>query len=380
MWRSHLCVLSVVFALVFVLSAVAFLRRIESRGTCAVLSGCRPAEDASYGRSTPLPQTLVVDLETHLTGVYNPSVLVPSGDPTSRLVLSVRSAPLYQADDSEVLVSRGELASMRRAALKPIAHFSGCMDARLFNHGGQVLAVACEVRVPNEPGDLTAEVHEEEGRDPCTRMCLLNLDTGQKAYLTCAGDSPSQSEKNWIPISTAGELYFVHTLSPFRLLRGTLPDSAAWPKEVPCVDVPVDPSLASKAPIASGWRGSSVAIPGPRGALLALVHRRLDPPPRSRCPRYEHAFAALDAAPPHAPLGVGPVFRLRGRDHAAQGPLSVPHRSRTCQFHYLNSVAWTRERVLFCVGLSDEDAAVVSAPPPAVMPLVPGESATTSGA
>ncbi len=359
---SCLWALSLVVALVL-LGLSLFLGCTAGCGACVPVGRRERYTPFAYGRDDPRPRPLLVDLEMHMAGVYNPSLHVPSGDSASRLVLSVRSAPLHQADDSELLVGRGQLAFMKRADLKPLPQFFGCMDARLFVHRGQLLAVACEVRHPSEG--------EEEDEDPCTRMCLLNVDTGQKSRLTCASDSSSRSDKNWIPIRTGEDLFFVHTLSPFRLLRATLPAFAAWPSEVPCVDVPVDPDVASGASIARGWRGSSVAVPGPRGSLLALVHRRLDITPRSLCPRYEHAFATLEGTPPHAPLSVGPVFELRGRDDVAQDALSAPHRaSHACRFHYLNSVILMGERVLFCVGVSDENAAVVSAPRIAVVPFL----------
>jgi hypothetical protein len=99
-----------------------------------------------------------------------------------------------------------------------------------------------------------------------------------------------------MPVRAGKELFVLRTLLRFRLLQANRPETTAWPSEPLSSDVHADPATLG-APIPGGWRGSSVAIAGRRGELLALVRRRLDTVLGSPCPRREHAVAAL-AAPP----------------------------------------------------------------------------------
>lgn len=356
------CVCALFLAAVFLVAAMVVASCCQMRAGLA-----RPLGESvgrllkSYGRSDPSQQTteLLVDVVVQIPGVYNPSLHVPE-DAGAPPVLLVRSSPDTQDGESELLVGRGDLSVITRAALKRYPHFSRCMDARIFSYRGHLLAAACEQLVSEDGTEESAS--DSEGPRIC--MCLLDMRSGQKVRLLCPGNSPAREEKNWIPVPSGTHLFFVHTVHPLRLLRAPLPALGAWPSTLVCADVTVE----TGAP--SGWRGSSVAVSGPKGALLALVHRRLDH--HSACPQYEYAFVSLAAYAPHTLKGIGRVFHLEGRAAPSQSLLSAPHRSDpACQFHYLNSVAFTGDQVLFAVGISDENAAVCSAYLADVLPLLP---------
>ena len=174
-------------------------------------------------------------------------------------------------------------------------------------------------------------------------MSLLSFTSGQSSRLECSGESAPA--KNWVPIPHGDELYWIHTISPYRVLRtpafgGTLPGTLV------CDDLRVAPGPQPRA----GGRGSSAACLTQRGLLVA-THARLD---AGDAPAYTQGLLAISPSPPFAPLEESPPFQLVGADDRTRQALAG-------RFHFVNGLACAGDEAIFTLGVDDRAAVIVSA-------------------
>ena len=220
----------VLFAAILLFGGLFFRRR-------RCLSLGRPY-GLSYRKS---PGQLRVSLRFWERGVFNPSLLEGAlGEPA---LLALRKSK-SKDHDSDVLVASGALADLAPAQGRELLELHGFMDLRLFRHQGRTWAAAHRL--------------EDEETNMCA-MYLLSLD-GRATRLECSsnlsGENHPRSEKNWVPLPhDSGALYWIHTLSPFRLLRSSLHLDMDLPPVLQCEEVDVGP----RSQLGGNVRGSSVA-------------------------------------------------------------------------------------------------------------------------
>lgn len=274
---------------------------------------------------------LRVSLRWWQHGVFNPSLLQEAGAEMAYLALR-RSETRDQR--SEVLIASSPLDSLEDTPTKDCPLFYGFMDLRLFNYAGRIWAAAHRLE------------DEETGR--CA-MYLLSIQKGQATRLDCfTPEDPMRSEKNWVPVPHDTGLYWVHTLSPFRLLRCRLSPGADLPPSVECEDV----AAGSRRRLAGNGRGSSAAR-ALAGGLLVATHERT----RDRPPSYRQGLVYLAADPPFVALAQSAPFTLIGSDAETRDALGATRGS----FHFINDLCCVGDDVLFCLGVADDDAVIVSA-------------------
>jgi hypothetical protein len=253
--------------------------------------------------------------------------------------LSVRHSK-SRDQDSDVFITSNYLAALQDTPAKAYPQLYGFIDLRLFNFRGRLWAAAHRL--------------EETGR---TAMYLLLVQEGQAARLECSapeGGDRMRDEKNWVPIPHDTGLYWIHTLSPFRLLRCQVPAGENLPSSIECEDV----DAGSRWQLEGNGRGSSVAR-AVAGGLLLATHERT----RQQPPSYSQGLVYLAAEPPFAALAQSEQFALVGSDFEAQQALGASRGS----FHFLNDLCCVGEDIFFCVGVADTDAVIVSASEAEVM-------------
>ena len=159
---------------------------------------------------------------------------------------------------------------------------------------------------------------------------------------TSPGSTPRRkigfSGSNWIPIVHGHEVYAVHTLSPFRVLR-VAPDGK-------CSDY--DGASVAFQGLTTELRGSSAARRLPQAWLVAGHVRR------GEAIEYQQRLLLLASEPPFRPLAATPPFVFEGANATATAALAG--------FHFLNDIVPLGEEILFCVGVGDRDGVVVAAP------------------
>ena len=285
---------------------------------------------------------LPVGLTCLLRGVFNPSLVLDEG---GAAWLAARDSPMRDGR-SEVVLARGGVDQLAAQPLRVLPGLRGQVDARLFRFRGDLLAGA-----------------HEAGPAQAFSSTLLALGQGRAAVLE-PPEGVQEAQKNWIPIPHGEDLYWVQSLSPFRLLR-TQSFDGALPPRLRCEDVALAP-LPHQLP--RGARGSSAACAVPRG-LLAAWHLRVAPDALAEnlrglgvgeLPDYLQGLVLLDEAPPFLPRASSGPFRFVGSTPEAQAALGAG-------FHFLNGVAVAGARVFFCLGVADMSAAVVEADLDAVL-------------
>jgi len=285
---------------------------------------------------------LPVRLTCLLRGVYNPSLLLDEG---GEAWLAARDSPMRDGR-SEVVLARGAVEQLAAQPLRVLPGLRGQVDARLFRFRGDLLAGA-----------------HEAGPAQTFASTLLSIEQGRAAVLELP-EGAQEVQKNWIPIPHGEDLYWVQSLSPFRLLRSQSFDGAL-PARLRCEDVALAP-LPRQLP--RGARGSSAACVVPQG-LLAAWHLRLAPDALAEnlrglgvgeLPDYLQGLVLLNGAPPFLPRASTAPFRFVGSTPEAQAALGSG-------FHFLNGIAVAGARVFFCLGVADTSAVVVEADLDAVL-------------
>ena len=222
--------------------------------------------------------------------------------------------------DSDVCVFHGPLRSLGEADPQPRQGLQGFLDVRQFAYGD---------------GRSIANRAYAGG----TAMFMLDLETKASTMLRVPGERDLW-EKNWVAIPHGDEIYAVHTLSPFRLLRVS-PDGG-------CADEPV---------ATRNWlpelRGSSVARRVP-GGWLAAGHIRQENPLE-----YKQCLLLLSPEPPFLPLAATPLFAFVGLDTEAETALGG--------WHFLNDIVPAGDELLFSIGANDSEGLIVSSPLEATM-------------
>ena len=261
--------------------------------------------------------------------------------------LAARDSPMRDGRSEVVLVDHER--GVEQLAVRPLRVLPGLrgqVDARLFRFRGELLAAA------HEAGPVQA-----------FSSTLLAIEQGRAALLELP-EGPQEAQKNWIPIPHGDDLYWVQSLSPFRVLR-TQSFDGALPPRLRCEDVAAR-ALPHQLP--RGARGSSAACAVPRG-LLAAWHLRLKADALAEdlrglgvgeLPDYLQGLVLLDEAPPFLPRASSAPFRFVGSTPEAVAALGAG-------FHFLNGVAVAGARVFFCLGVADTSAAVVEADLDAVL-------------
>ena len=226
-----------------------------------------------------------ISLRVFVRGAFNPS-LAFAGD---RAWLSVRHSP-SRDENGSVRIAYGSVSSLHLLPLKTSPSLHGLMDLRLFWHGGRLLGVAH--RLSASP------------KQNC-RMCLVDVAEATWADLVC--DKLADScQKNWIPLSSEGELYFLTCLEPLQIVRCDAPlFTGPWPRDLPCSVV-----YGADAPIQDVQeRGSSAATLMKDGRWLVATHRRIRKDP----PGYTHGVAMLQPRFPWKVIARSPPLFFRGR-------------------------------------------------------------------
>ena len=291
--------------------------------------------------------TLEVSMSHSWPGVYNPSLWL--GSRGSCWLAARRS--LSRDAQSDLLIARGSFARLAQEPLLVHPEFAGLIDARAFEFQGKAFACAHRVGAEGEPV-----------------MCLLCAEPGLQSFadLTCESCPAGLPEKNWMPLPQMDALYWVHTLSPFRLLR-TQPFELPLRAPLSCAPVP-RPSHFKQARASARGSSAACALPGSQLMLLA-THRRLSGSSLSGIgavqepPVYTQALVLLRARPPFEVLAETAPFALRGAD----APTSV---ALGRGFHFVNGLCCRGQDVIFSVGVADTLALLLVARLPAVMALL----------
>jgi len=189
-----------------------------------------------------------------------------------------------------LLDGRGEVV---RELLDLDSAFEGAEDVRLFAFDGALWGVCSR---PTSGAALSCG------------MSLMKLDAGLRGAETIPLTSPYglSQEKNWLPITHEGILYFIYSLQPIVVLRCNTPSGR--------LDF-VDPRCAeysrSSFPFLLGGSASGITLDNRQ---LLIVHRRTVRLPRLRY-IYLHRCATLD--PSLAKLQFGRYFVI-GRAEPGQ--------------------------------------------------------------
>ena len=170
-----------------------------------------------------------------------------------------------------LLDGRGEVV---RELLDLASAFEGAEDVRLFSFDGALWGICSR---PTSGAALSCG------------MSLMKLDAGLLGAETIPLTSPYglSREKNWLPITHEGMLYFVYSLQPLVVLRCSLPSGK--------LDF-IDPRYAEYSPSSFPFllSGSASGVTLDNRQLL-IVHRRTVRLPRLRY-LYLHRCATLDAS------------------------------------------------------------------------------------
>jgi hypothetical protein len=192
------------------------------------------------------------------------------------------SKPTFTIGDTFHSINRFVLLDARGEVVRELldldSAFEGAEDVRLFSFDGALWGVCSR---------------------PTSGMSLVKLDASLLGAQTIPLISPYgfSTEKNWLPITHEGMLYFVYALQPLVVLRCDMPSGRL---EF------IDPSYAeysrSSFPFLNGGSASGITLDN--GHLL-IVHRRTVRLPRLRY-IYLHRCAILD--PSLAKLQFGRYF------------------------------------------------------------------------
>lgn len=134
------------------------------------------------------------------------------------------------------------------------------------------------------------------------RMALAHLDLADEREVTVSDahvlprPSPHVHEKNWAPYVEGGELRFVYSWAPLRVMR--------WDAAVAALDVVIE---RRSDPSAADWRGGTQGVGVPGGTLF-VVHRVM---PGVSGRSYRHRFVLLDD---DARIASSPEFTFTGSE------------------------------------------------------------------
>lgn len=284
-----------------------------------------PDGQAKYGARGP---ALAVRVLCEWNGLYNPSV-AQHGD---RWVVALRYSTLRDRNSVVVLGSAIEPASLQEALLTTVSNDTGesFVDIRLFVHEDKLYGTAhCA-----DEAYLSASMH------------ILALPGGASSRL--ALPAPQAWEKNWMPVSCQGGMYFIHTIAPPRVLKAPahLRLSRKALTATRCEDVPV-PVDVPCPPLQA--RGSSAAC-AVGDELLFAAHRRYD----RELPHFAQILLATESRPPFRGRAQTPEFALVGSDARTREVLARG-------FHFVNGLAVRGQTLLFAVGIDDKDAVILEA-------------------
>lgn len=263
----------------------------------------------------------------------NPSVH-PTAQEASAFVRLVNFRGHYPAhvhahDVDGMIRTRGRLATfderLRQTGLvdirddTPEGRTTGCIvrgfeDWRLFEHGGQELAVA-SMRSAN---------------DRCVaQQFLLRLDDASISSATALSSPVEGHQKNWMPVVGADQLTFVDRCAPLRL---RIVDSATGTCRT--IDHGDGPALAR------GFRGGSQLVPW-RDGWIAIVHEVAGDETGRRS--YSHRVVRFDGGLRAAACSDRFVFIGHGVEFCAGLRLDHDRRQAVASFGNDDRTAWLVE-------------------------------------
>ena len=310
----------------FVLVVLVVLLVFHSVLRCVVRPPCAPC----YASQMQSQTKLYTRLSHSWPGIYNPSLFV---NDRGLALLSARHSPSRDGN-STVFLARCPLAALKDAELIEAPEFAGLIDVRPFEFQGQSFACAHRVVL-------------ETGRTVMSLLCLSDLSYADLAY------SDASTEKNWMPLPYGDTLFWIHTMSPFLLLR-TEPFDLPLRGSVLCTPVALPPRSKQAR---TGARGSSVACRLPSGILFGTHYRMAETSVLEGLgkepPCYMQTLTLLSSHFPFELLSETPPCALSGETNQTTSALSRG-------FHFVNGVCYHAGDIILSVGVADSTAVLLS--------------------